>query len=107
MLKLFDWVGGLILWILIGSRADTDPGKAKSFALAIGSFTSGVILGSILYLLSKACVGYAVPPEPYLSSRICTWCKLDALTAFVWIPAGAIILTFVIENIRKETRKVP
>lgn len=90
MLDLVNWMGRGLLWIVLRlSWADTDRPRARNFTLAAGSLALGLVLGAIFYLLGK----------------VYPWCKLDRLTAVVWIPAGAIIFTFVLESIKKEILK--
>lgn len=95
MLDLVNWIGRRLLCIFIWlSWADTDGPRARNFTLAAGSLAFGLILGALCYLLCN-----------YLLSKFYPWCKLDGLTALVWIPAGTIIFTFVLESIKKQIQK--
>lgn len=89
MLIVVDYIGRYLLCFLIGSWADTALPRARNFTLAAGSLVLGLVLGSISYLFGKF----------YPS------CQIDGLSAFMWIPAGAIIFTFVIEGIKREIQK--
>lgn len=79
------YIGRFVLCLLLGSWADTAGDPVRLFALAAGGLASGLMLGVIAYL--------------------CTWpwCQVDAVTAFVGIPAGTLIFTFVIEKIHNKT----
>lgn len=83
MLHVVNYMGRFLLWILMGSWADTGSGRARNFTLAVGSLALGLALG-------------------FISNR---WCKLDSVSSYAGIPAGAIILTFVIESVKKEVQK--
>jgi hypothetical protein len=89
MLIVVDYIGRALLCLLIGSWADTAVPRARNFTLAAGSLVLGLVVGLILYEF----------PCFFLSF------KIERLGAFVWLPAGIIVLTFVVEGIRKEIQK--
>jgi hypothetical protein len=88
MLILFEFLGRGFLCILIGSWANTAVPRARNFALGAGSLVLGFALGLIFYLCQQFLPG-----------------QIDRLDAFVGVPAAILVLTFVIEGIRKEIQK--
>jgi len=89
MLIVVDYIGRYLLCFLIGSWADMARPPARNFTLAVGSLVVGLLLGGFIYGLAR------VYPS---------W-EINELTAFVLLPAGAIIFTFVLEGIKKEIQK--
>lgn len=89
MLILVEYIGRYLLWFLIGSWAHTELPRARNFALAAGSLVLGLVVGLILYRLHDFFPVF----------------KIDRLSAFVWLPTGVMVFTFVIEAIKKEIQK--
>ena len=89
MLIIVEILGRGFLCLLIGSWANTAVPRARNFALGTGSLVLGFAFGLILYLCRQ-----------FLPA-----CQIDRLVAFVWVPAAVLVLTFVIEGIRKEIQK--
>ena len=89
MLIVVDYLGRFFLGLLVGSWSVMSRPRARNFNLAVGSLALGLIVAAVLHLLSAH----------YPS------CEIDRLTALVWLPAGTVIFTFVIEGSKKEMQK--
>jgi hypothetical protein len=90
MLEFINGIGRCLLSVLMAlSWTETALPRARNFTLAGGSLVVGLIPGSIFLLVGRYDPSY----------------QIADMTAFVWLPLGALICVVVIEGIKREIQK--
>jgi hypothetical protein len=90
-LSIFNVVGGGILYLLIGSKAQKENESGRHYRLSAGSISIGLILGVIIYFMFFENV-YGVHRRDYVALILCLACSSIAL----------LVVVRFLESIRKD-----